>query len=47
MNFNSPSQEGNAIHVLAIAADGRLSEPGPAVRLPVPATAHPQGIVVL
>ena len=46
-NFNSPSQEGNAIHVLAIGADGRLSEPGPSVRLPVPATARPQGIVVL
>ena len=46
-NLNSPSQDGNVIHVLAIAADGRLSEPGPSVRLPVPATARPQRLVVL
>jgi 6-phosphogluconolactonase (cycloisomerase 2 family) len=42
--------EGNQLHVLAIAADGTLSEPsGPTVftQFGVPGNAHPQGIAVV
>jgi hypothetical protein len=41
---------GNQLHVLAVAADGRLSEPtGPIVfsTADVPANAHPQGVAVV
>ena len=43
-------QEGNQLHILAVAHDGTLSEPGGPVILPagaVPGTAHPQGIAVV
>ena len=37
----------NYLHVLSVAADGKLSEPGQPVQPPVPATARPQGAVSL
>jgi DNA-binding beta-propeller fold protein YncE len=43
-------QQGNQLHILAVAGDGTLSEPtGPTVFAPgdVPGTAHPQGIAVV
>ena len=47
---NGTFQEGNQLHILAVAPDGTLSEPnGPTVLPPgaVPGTAHPQGIAVV
>jgi 6-phosphogluconolactonase (cycloisomerase 2 family) len=46
VDFNSPDQEGNKLHILRIGTDGMLSEPGEPVDLPVPAQARPQGVVV-
>jgi hypothetical protein len=43
-------QEGNQLHILAVAANGELSEPNGPVILPadsVPGTAHPQGIAIV
>src|SRR5262249_33213752 len=43
-------QQGNQLHILAVASDGTLSEPtGPTLFAPgdVPGTAHPQGIAVV
>jgi 6-phosphogluconolactonase (cycloisomerase 2 family) len=47
---NGTFQEGNQLHILAVAHDGTLSEPNGPVILPadaVPGTAHPQGIAVV
>ena len=47
---NGTFQEGNQLHILAVAPDGMLSEPHGPVILPadtVPGTAHPQGIAVV
>jgi 6-phosphogluconolactonase (cycloisomerase 2 family) len=47
---NGTFQEGNQLHILAVAGDGTLSEPNGPVILPagaVPGTAHPQGIAVV
>jgi 6-phosphogluconolactonase (cycloisomerase 2 family) len=37
---------GNLLHILSVAADGTVSEPGSSISLPVTDSAHPQGIVV-
>ncbi len=47
---NGTFQEGNQLHILAVAHDGTLTEPNGPVILPgdsVPGTAHPQGIAVV
>ena len=47
---NGTFQEGNQLHILAVAANGKLSEPNGPVILPadsVPGTAHPQGIAIV
>jgi 6-phosphogluconolactonase (cycloisomerase 2 family) len=47
---NGTFQEGNQLHILAVAPNGTLSEPHGPVILPadsVPGTAHPQGIAVV
>jgi 6-phosphogluconolactonase (cycloisomerase 2 family) len=38
---------GNQVHILRVGRDGRLTEPNAPVPLPVPANAHPQGVVAL
>ncbi|QEL15586.1 FG-GAP repeat protein [Limnoglobus roseus] len=38
---------GNALHVLAIGTDGRLTQSASPLFLPVPGTANPQGVVAL
>src|SRR2546423_240699 len=37
---------GNLLHILTVAADGKVSEPGNSVNLNVSDAAHPDGIVV-
>jgi hypothetical protein len=39
--------QGNAVHVLKIGPDGKLTEPAGPLFLPVPAAADPQGVAVL
>lgn len=43
---NAAVTEGNKLHILAIAADGTVSQPGAPLNLPVPPSARPMGLVV-
>lgn len=45
-DYFSADQKGNKLHILRIAGDGSLSEPGASVDLPVPAIARPMGLVI-
>jgi 6-phosphogluconolactonase (cycloisomerase 2 family) len=47
VDFNSPYQGGNQLHILSIASDGMLSEPLEPIALPVPPQLRPHGVVVL
>jgi hypothetical protein len=44
ISFNSCNY--NYLHLLNIAADGKLTEPGDPVQIPVPATVRLRGVVV-
>ena len=43
---NAAVTEGNKLHILSIAADGTVSQPGAPLNLPVPPSARPMGLVV-
>jgi 6-phosphogluconolactonase (cycloisomerase 2 family) len=43
-NPSDTTSPGNLLHILAIAADGTLSEPGAVVPIEVPLTTRPQGV---
>ena len=44
VNPNDTTSPGNILHILAIAADGTLSEPGADVPIAVPLLTRPQGV---
>jgi len=44
VNPNDTKSPGNILHILAIAADGSVSEPGADLSIDVPLSARPQGV---
>jgi 6-phosphogluconolactonase (cycloisomerase 2 family) len=46
VDYNSSYTRGNNLHILRVAEDGTLSEPGSPLELPVPTQSRPHGVVV-